>query len=127
MEKNSVMLTLLINLFNQDMLEFLLWHSVLRIQFCHSCGTGYSCSSDLIPGPGTSNVKGADEKKKKLEILKQLLGKQTQENINCKQSICYLNINNTTDNLKEKKTKSIKTTFVKTKSPLADPSKLLDL
>ena len=59
-------------------LEFLLWHSGLRIrcclcsrvgsipsphsrlriQHCHNCGIGHSCSSDSIPGPGTSICHG---------------------------------------------------------------------
>ena len=29
-------------------------HSRLRIQHCHTCGVGWSCSSDGIPGPGNS-------------------------------------------------------------------------
>ena len=34
--------------------EFLLWHSGLRIQGCHRFCLGHSCSSELIPDPGTS-------------------------------------------------------------------------
>ena len=32
----------------------LAWHSGLRLQHCHTCSIDHSCSSDLIPGPGTS-------------------------------------------------------------------------
>ena len=32
----------------------LAWCIGLRIWHCHSCGTGRSCSSNSIPGPGTS-------------------------------------------------------------------------
>ena len=36
-----------------------------RIWRCHSCGIGHSCSSDSIPGPGTSiNATDAATKKK---------------------------------------------------------------
>ena len=41
----------------------LLWHSGLRIWHCLSCGIGHSCSSDLIPGPGTSICCGWSQKK----------------------------------------------------------------
>ena len=34
--------------------QSLVWCSRLRIWHCHSCSVGYSCGSDLIPGPGTS-------------------------------------------------------------------------
>ena len=64
--------------YKKMILEFLLWHSGLRIQLqwlgllwrcrfnpqpsttgyrmwhCHSCGTGCSCGLDSIPGPRTS-------------------------------------------------------------------------
>ena len=34
--------------------EFPWWLSGLRIQRCHSCGSGYNCGMGLIPGLGTS-------------------------------------------------------------------------
>ena len=34
------------------------WHRGLRIQHCHSCGIGHTCSSDLIPGPGAPHAMG---------------------------------------------------------------------
>lgn len=34
--------------------EFPLWHSGLRIHYCHSCGVGCRCCWDSIPGQGTS-------------------------------------------------------------------------
>ena len=37
-------------------------HSGLKIWHCHSCGIGCSCSSDLIPGPGTSICHGSGQK-----------------------------------------------------------------
>ena len=43
--------------------EFLLWCSGLRIPHCCSCGIGYSCSLDLIPGPGTSISHGRAKNK----------------------------------------------------------------
>ena len=43
--------------------EFLLWCSGLKIQHCCSCGIGYSCSLDLIPGPGTSISHGRAKNK----------------------------------------------------------------
>ena len=42
------------------------WHSVLRIRHCHSCGLGYNCSWDLIPGPGTPYAVWRPKKKKKI-------------------------------------------------------------
>ena len=42
---------------------FLAWHSGLRIWCCHSCGISHNCSSDLIPGPGTSYAAGWPKKK----------------------------------------------------------------
>jgi len=48
--------------------EFLLWHSGLKIQHCHSCGIGCSSSSDSIPGPGTSICCGYSQKRKKKPI-----------------------------------------------------------
>ena len=32
------------------------WHSVFRIQHCHSCGVGHNCGSDLIPSLGEKIV-----------------------------------------------------------------------
>ena len=43
------------------------WHSGLRILQWHSCGGGLSCSSDSIPGPGTSMAEGSAKKKKKIQ------------------------------------------------------------
>ena len=43
--------------------EFLLWCSGLRIWCCCSCGTGHSCSSDLIPGLGVPYTMVVGEKK----------------------------------------------------------------
>ena len=45
--------------------EFLLWHSGLRIQYCHRCGAGCRCSSDSIPSPGICICHGGSQKKKK--------------------------------------------------------------
>ena len=36
----------------------------LRIQSCSSCGLGYNCSTDLIPGPGTLYAEGGKERRK---------------------------------------------------------------
>ena len=41
------------------------WPSRLRIQCCCSCSLGCICSSDLIPGPGTSICHGMAKKEKK--------------------------------------------------------------
>ena len=43
----------------------LVWHGGLRIWHCYSCGIGHSCSSDLLPGLGTSICCGCDQKEKK--------------------------------------------------------------
>ena len=55
--------------------KFPLWHSGLRIWHCPSCGMGCSCSSDPIPGPGTSfhmpQVQSEKKKNKKKNHKKQ--------------------------------------------------------
>ena len=43
-------------------LEVPLWCSRLRIQSCHSCGTGCNCSVGSIPGQGTSTCYGHGQK-----------------------------------------------------------------
>ena len=40
------------------------WHNGLRIQHCHCCGSGYSCSMGSIPGLGTSTCHRCNQKKK---------------------------------------------------------------
>ena len=42
--------------------------SGLRIQQCLSCEAGCSCSSDSIPGPGTSTCHECGQKKRKRNI-----------------------------------------------------------
>ena len=39
-------------------------HGELRIWSCHSCGIGYTCGSDSIPGPGLPYAMGAAINKK---------------------------------------------------------------
>ena len=34
------------------------WHRRLKIWHCHCCGLGYSCGSDLTPGPGAPYAMG---------------------------------------------------------------------
>ena len=46
-------------------MEFPLWYSGLRIWHCYKCGSGCSCSSDMIPGPGTSICCECGQKKNK--------------------------------------------------------------
>ena len=43
-------------------------YSGLRIQHRCSCGIGYNCGSDLIPGPGTAYTEGWPKEKKKKSI-----------------------------------------------------------
>ena len=49
--------------------EALVWfpaqYSGLRIHRCCSCGVGYSCNLDLIPGPGNSICHECDQKEKR--------------------------------------------------------------
>ena len=42
-----------------------MWVSGLRIQHCHCSGSGHSCGTGLITGPGTSACHGCGKKKKK--------------------------------------------------------------
>ena len=49
-----------------------LCHSGLRSQNCHSCGIGHSCSSDLIPGLGTSICCGCGHKKQNHNLTLEL-------------------------------------------------------
>ena len=52
-----------------------MWHSRSRISYCHSCGTGYNCSTGSIPGPGEfPHAAGVYQKKKKKRIT---------DNLNC--------------------------------------------
>ena len=44
-------------------MELLLWCSGLRVQHCPGHGVGHRCSSDLIPGLGTSTCVNAAKKK----------------------------------------------------------------
>ena len=46
-------------------LQFLAWHSCLRICCCCSFSLGGKCGSDLIPGPGTPYATGQPKKKAK--------------------------------------------------------------
>ena len=38
------------------------WHSELRIWHCHYSGSGHSCGTGLIPGPGMAHAVGAAKK-----------------------------------------------------------------
>ena len=40
------------------------WLSMLRIWWCHCCGSGYSCDANLIPVPGISTCHGCGQKYK---------------------------------------------------------------
>ena len=44
-----------------------MWHSRLQVWHCLCSGSGCSCGSDLIPGPGTSVCCGCGQKRKKKE------------------------------------------------------------
>ena len=45
--------------------QSLAWRRGLKDLSCRSCGVAYDCSSDSIPGPGTSISQGCGRKKKK--------------------------------------------------------------
>ena len=49
--------------------DFLLRCSGLRVHQCCSCGIGWSCGLDLIPGPGTSICPVAAKIKKKKKYM----------------------------------------------------------
>ena len=50
-------------------------HSGLKDWLCHSCGIGCSCSSDSVPGLGTSIFRVQPKKKeKKIGIMDRPLG-----------------------------------------------------
>ena len=50
------------------MWKFSLWCSRLRIQCCHSCGTGCNCSAVSTLGPGTSICHRYSQKNKHLNV-----------------------------------------------------------
>ena len=45
------------------------WHSRLRIQCCHCCGSDHCCGLGLIPGPRTSICHGSSQKKWKKKSI----------------------------------------------------------
>ena len=46
------------------------WGGGLRIQCCHCCGSGHSCSVGWIPGPGTSTSHRHSQKRERDSNLK---------------------------------------------------------
>ena len=52
---------LAVSLEQWDAVQPLAWRSGLRVQCCHSCGTGGNCSLALIPGPETPYAMGGQK------------------------------------------------------------------